>query len=143
MHATDRSSAPPQPWTDSDSAPFWAALDDGVLRLPFSPATGRFQFPPLERCRDSGEPLEWREIAQSGRVVTFIVQHRAIAPGFEALLPYPLALVAPDDAPDVRLPMRIAGTHGEGVAVGARVRIAIEPHPGGAYSVPVAYLIPS
>jgi len=134
------SGLPPQPAADPDSAPFWEALKIGELRLPFGATAGRWQFPPLERCRFTGEPFEWRRVALRGRVHSFIVQHRPITAGFEDLLPYPIALVEPDDAPGVRLPMRIAASHGEDVHVGAAVTIEIVPHTGGNYRVPVACL---
>lgn len=134
------SAAPPQPMPDPDSAPYWAALQAGELRLPYSPAADRWQFPPLERCRFTGGPLEWRPIAPAGRIYSFIVQHRPPAPGFEHLLPYAVALVEPDDAPGVRLPMRIADSHGEDVRVGAPVTIGIVDLPGGLWRMPVARL---
>ena len=133
------SSAPPQPLPDADSAPFWAALAEGEIRLQFSPAAGRWQFPPLERCRFTGEALEWRTICRHGRVHSFIVQHRAAASGFSEATPYAILLVEPDDAPGVRLPTRLVGGDPDAVEVGMPVTLAIVPHPGGLAHVVVAY----
>jgi uncharacterized OB-fold protein len=133
-------SFPPQPAPDQDSAGFWSALDAGELRLQYSPAADRWQFPPLERCRHTGGLFEWRRIRPGGAIVSFIVQHRPVTGGFEALLPFPIALVEPDDAPGVRLPLRIAGSHGERVAVGGRVRMEVVPLPGGDSKVVIARL---
>ena len=131
---------PPQPAVDADSAPFWAALQQGQLQLQYSVAAGRWQFPPLERCRFTGGPLEWRAIAKAGKIHSYIVQHRPPAPGFDHLAPYPIALIEPDEAPDVRLPMRIVDSNGDDVAVGLRVAIDVVDLPGGAWKIPVARL---
>jgi len=130
--------APPQPLPDADSAPFWAALAEGVIRLQFSPQAGRWQFPPLERCRFTGGPLEWRDIDRSGTVHSFIVQHRPVAPGFADEMPYAILLVEPDDAPGVRLPTRLIDADPERATVGMQVALEVVAHPGGDFHVIVA-----
>ncbi|MDP9090251.1 MAG: OB-fold domain-containing protein [Pseudomonadota bacterium] len=133
-------SLPPQPQIDPDSADFWKSLSQHQLRIQYSPAAERWQFPPLERCRFTGEALEWRAVSPRGMIASFIVQHRPVSPGYDALLPYPIALIDLDDAPGARIPMRIAESHGDGVRVGSRVTIAFEHHPGGDFHVAVARL---
>jgi uncharacterized OB-fold protein len=112
--------AAPRPVPDADSAPFWEGAAAGRLRLQYGPESGRWQFPPLERDRFTGGPLEWRDVGGGGVVHSFIVQRQAAAPGFSEVLPYVIALVELDEAPGVRLPARLLDAVGR-ARVGARV----------------------
>lgn len=126
---------------DPDAAPFWDALEGGELRLQYSPSSGRWQFPPLERCRHSGGPLEWRTIPPQATIVTFIEQNRPVSAEFAALVPYIIALVEPDAAPGVRLPVTLLDADRESVAVGARVEIGVARSASGKSPLPVARLV--
>lgn len=116
---------------DPLSAPFWAALQRGRIALQYSPAAGRWQFPPLECCRFTGAALEWREIDGRGQVYSYIVQVRPVTPDFVGLCPYVIALIEPDGASGVRLPARLIGIEPEAVRIGLSVRLATAPDPAG------------
>lgn len=127
---------PPQPAPGLDSKPYWDALANGDLAIQRCASCRRWQFPPLERCRHCNDELELTAVSGRGSVYTFIVQHHAVAPGFESLRPYAIALVALDEDPAIRLPGRILGD-ARAIAIGARVRARIEPIAGGDFAAPV------
>ena len=132
---------PPRPAPEIDSKPFWEALASGMLAIQRCATCRRWQFPALERCRHCNGALELVRVSGSGSIHTFIVQHHAVAPGFDALRPYAIALVALDEDPEIRLPGRVLGDP-RAVAIGARVRARIEKVAGGELAAPVFELIP-
>lgn len=117
----------PRPRANPDSEGFWAALRNGELAIQRCRDCDRWQFPALERCRSCGGELGYQALCGRGEVHSFIVQHHAVAPGFDADRPYPIALVTPDEAPDCRIPGRIVGSAPEKIAVGARVIADVMP----------------
>lgn len=133
-------SAQLQPAVDADSGEFWSALKRGELRLQYGRTANRWQFPPLEVCRHTGERLEWWIVGTGGSIFSYIIQHSPVADGFEALLPYVIALVELDDAPGVRLPLRIEGSNGDGVVIGDRVRVEIMAMPNSEIDIAVGRL---
>ena len=130
-------SPPPQPIPDPDSRGFWEATAQGRLALQHCASCGRHQFPALEACRYCGGPLAWQPVSGRGSIHTFIIQHHNVSPGFDARRPYPIALVCPDEAPELRLPAQIDCPDPSAVRVGARVMAHIVELPGGPYKIPV------
>lgn len=131
---------PPRPIADADSAPFWAGLASGRLMLQFGPGSGAWQFPPLECDRRTGGPLVWREVRAVGSVFSFIVQRQRVAPGFDDHLPYVIALIELDDAPGVRLPVRMEDAVGR-VRVGSRVVGEFQTPPDAGFPLVVFRLV--
>lgn len=128
---------PPQPAPDVDSAGFWEATARGELALCRCQRCGRWQHPPVERCRQCAGPTAFEPVSGTGTVFSYIVMHRASIPGFDDLLPYVVATVELDDQPGLRFVARLQGIDPAGVQVGARVRAEIVAVPGGDYHVPV------
>jgi len=128
---------PPQPRPDPDSAGFWTHSCEGRLSLQRCGACSRWQFPPVERCRHCNGALSWQPVSGRGTVHSYIVQHHNVAPGFDELRPYVIALIAPDQAPHVRLPARLIDVDPAEVRIGAPVEAVIVPLPGGEMRVPV------
>jgi uncharacterized OB-fold protein len=128
---------PPQPRLDPDSAGYWTHASEGRLSLQRCGSCARWQFPPVERCRHCDGALSWQPVSGRGTVHTFIVQHHNVAPGFDALRPYVIALVSPDEAPHVRLPARLVDVDPVKLRIGAPVEAVIVPLPGGEIRVPV------
>ena len=131
---------PPQPLPGLDSKDWWDTLAAGELAIPQCAACRRRQFPPLERCRHCGGELALVAVSGRGTVHTFIVQHHPVAPGFESLRPYGIALVALEEDPAIRLPGRVLGDPRR-IAIGARVRARIQRIEGGDFAAPVFELI--
>lgn len=133
--------APPQPSPSLDSQPYWDSLKAGVFALQRCTSCRAWQFPAVESCRHCGAALKLEPISGRGTIHTFIIEHRAVAPGFDHLLPYPIALINPDEAPDLRIPGQIVDAANEDVAIGKAVQAEIVDLPGGDYKVPVFRLL--
>lgn len=122
---------PPQPLADPDSEGFWEHVRNGHLSLQRCKRCREWQFPNLERCRRCAGELQLEPVSGEGTIHTFIVEHHKVAPGFDDLRPYAIALVKPDEAPHVRIPGRIVGAAPEDVEVEARVQAEVLDLPGG------------
>lgn len=133
---------PPQPLPDVDSAGFWEATARGDLALRRCRECGRWQHPPVERCRQCAGPTAFEPVSGTGTVFSYIVMRRASVPGFEDLLPYVVATVELDEQPGLRFVARLEGVDPAGVEIGSRVRAEIIPVPGGDYHVPVFRPLP-
>jgi uncharacterized OB-fold protein len=126
--------APPVPTPDADTQSWWDSLKDGVFALDYCAACGVFQHPPLEVCRHCGGPLELRAVLGTGTVHSFIIQRRAMLPGFE--VPYVLGMIELDDQPGLRVTGRVTGDV-EAATIGMRVRARIEQIAGSDFFAPV------
>jgi uncharacterized OB-fold protein len=128
---------PPQPRPDPDSAGYWRHAAEGCLSLQRCASCERWQFPPLESCRHCNGTLSWQPVSGRGKVHSFVVQHHNVAPGFDEMLPYVIALVTPEEAPHVRLPARLIDVDPADVQIDAPVEAVVIPLPGGDVRVPV------
>ncbi len=137
--AEPRQTSPILPAQDLDSEAFWAGCREGRLSLPSCETCGSVAFPPRRWCGRCACVTRgvWNAEAPTGRVVSFTVTPGGFRPGLADA--YTLAIVQLDDAPEVRLTLRVVGA-GErsAVAIGIndRVVVAFEHHEE--WSVPVA-----
>ncbi len=121
---------PPLPdVTDPLTALFWKAAREHRLIVQRCPCCEALQWPPKPNCTaclsDLGK-ADWTEIAQTGRVWSFLVYHRAFHPGFVDRVPYNVAMVRLDAGP-----MFISNVTGDNdLRVGDRVTAAFEPENG-------------
>ncbi|HVW43038.1 MAG TPA: OB-fold domain-containing protein [Amycolatopsis sp.] len=134
---TDTRSLPPQPVPDPDTAPFWQATGAGRLALCRCQSCRVWLHPPLERCRVCAGSTAFEEVAGTGVLYSFIVQHRPTVPGYLENTPYVVGLVELDEQPGLRLPARIVGVDPADVACGMAVRAELVALPGGDFTVPV------
>jgi uncharacterized protein len=111
---------PPRPTPDVDSAPYWAAAQDGRFALCRCTSCRRWLQPPLERCRYCAAPTSFEEASGAGTIYSFIVIRHPSVPAFVRRLPYVVALVDLDEG--VRLPGRIVGMEPDAVRVGQSVQ---------------------
>lgn len=125
---------PPQPVPDAETAGWWQAASEGRLVVCRCEACATWLHRPLERCRRCGGTTRFEEVRGSGRVHSFIVQHRASVPGLGEV-PAVIALVDLDDAPGVRVSGRLDAEPAV-VTVGMPVSIRFVPVPGGAFRQP-------
>jgi uncharacterized OB-fold protein len=89
--------AKPLPVPDTDSAPFWDACREHRLVAQRCSDCGTWRFPPRGVCPNcSSWNAEWRELARTGTIQTFVAPHRAFTPGFADEAPYVIAHVAMD-----------------------------------------------
>lgn len=128
---------PPQPDPSLDAAPYWEKLKEGVFTLQRCTKCSEFQFPMLETCRKCGGKPELVPATGKGTIYSYIINHRAVAPGFDDLLPYAVALMSPDEAPHLHVPGRVVGVANEDVHIGQKVTVEVVDHPGGDWKIPV------
>lgn len=117
----------PVPEVGPDDAPFWASGADGVLRLQQCAACHRFQHPPAPRChRCTSEDVGFTAVSGLGEIYALSVNHQPWLPGLE--VPYAVVVVAPDEAPELRLVSRLSGLVDPAAPprIGARVAVRHE-----------------
>lgn len=140
---------PVRPEITEENADFWEGCRAGVIRLPRCTACGWVQHPPGPVCaRCHATDLVPHELGRDAVIVGFTVSHQSFRPDLEA--PYALAIVRLIEAPGVQLTVRVAGAGDpvtDGLAVGAPVRLELEPvdgatdgDVGASWAVPVAVL---
>lgn len=121
--------APPPrtlPAIDPDNREYWTRGRDGVLAIFRCHSCHAYVHPPIPFC-SACETVEVSPQAVSGRgtVVTFTVNHKQWVPGLP--VPYVLALVALEEAPEVRLVANITHCDPAEVTFGMAVEVWFEP----------------
>lgn len=115
----------PFPSPNALTAAYWDAAARGELQLPHCEACGKFHFYPRAACPHCGsQKLGWRAVSGYGEVYSFTVVHRAPSKGFEALVPYVVAVVALDEGPHMMT--RLVDVQSDTVRIGLRVQVAFE-----------------
>lgn len=86
-----------------DFAPFWQGCREGKLQVLACRHCGARRWPPRPMC-PSCHALEsdWVAVQGRGRLYSWTVVGRAMLPGFEDDVPYPVVVVELEDAPGVR-----------------------------------------
>src|SRR5690606_39511824 len=93
--------------------------------------------PPLERCRECGNPTAFEDVAGTGVIYSFIVQRQPLVAGYVDQVPYVVALVELDEQPGLRLPTRMLGGGASEVHCGLGVQADLVDAPGGCYKTAV------
>lgn len=120
----------PLPVADTLTAPYWRAVAEGVLALPFCQDCGRAHFYPRPACPwCGGERIDWRPASGRGTVYSFSVVYRAPSPAFKGDLPYVVAIVETEEGP--HLMSRVVGVAPEAVAIGMALQVRLEAVDGG------------
>ena len=120
--ATERK---PSPRITPDAKPFWDALRERQLRLPFCVACGKPHLPPGPVCPFCfAERLEWRAASGRGRVSTWTVVHKAWFPAFAGEVPYNVVQVELEEGP--RLTANVVRIENDQLAVGLPVMIEFD-----------------
>jgi uncharacterized OB-fold protein len=115
----------PMPEPTPASAPFWAAVDSGELRLQYCSGCGGWTFPPGTRCRHcAARGPEWRPVAGTGELLTWSVVHQAPYPSYQGDAPYVVAVARLDEGP--QLMANLLGAREDELAIGRRVRVVFE-----------------
>jgi len=105
--------------------PYWKAAHQGELKLPRCVACAKFHFYPRSTCPHCGSTqLAWQAVGGKGEVYSYTVVHRAPSKGFEALVPYVVAVVALVEGP--HLMTRLTQVQAEAVHIGMQVQVEFE-----------------
>jgi hypothetical protein len=129
--------SPPHPKPTPDTAGFWQHTERGELALCWCPACARYQHPPVERCRFCAGVTEFRPVSGDGSLYSYIVVHRAIAPGYQHRPGHLIGLVELDDQPGLRLSTQLVDIEPTEVKIGMPLRARIVALPGGPLHVPM------
>lgn len=105
---------------------FWTGGAAGKLMIASCDACGRDIHPPQLACPKCGSrEVSAKPSAGRGSIHSYTINHQAWVPGLE--VPYPLAIVALDDHPGVRITARVVGCALDSVKIGAAVQVEFEP----------------
>jgi uncharacterized OB-fold protein len=115
----------PLPRITPDSEPFWNALRERKLVLPWCLECKRPHLPPGPVCPFCfSERLEWRQASGRGRISTWTVVHKAWFPSLNDDFPYYVVQVELEEGP--RLTANVVGVANERLKVGLPVVIDFE-----------------
>jgi uncharacterized protein len=107
----------PQPRITPDSEPFWNALRERKLMLPYCAGCAKPHLPPGPVCPFCfSDRLEWRLASGRGRISTWTVVHKAWFPAFAEDIPYNVVQVELEEGP--RLTTNVVGLANERLKVG-------------------------
>ena len=101
--------------------PFWDALAEHKVRIPYSPSLGEYIFYPRPLApRTLADDLQWREISGAGTLYTYTITTRPVSPHFAAAGPMVLAVVQWDEGP--KFSTELVNVPFEDVKIGMRVK---------------------
>ena len=106
----------------SDTQPFWDGCARGELLLQHCGACGTLRHPPspiCPHCRSTEHA--WVPANGRGTVYTYTVVRQALAKGWDARVPYVVAVVELDEGP--RILSNIVEVAAEDVRIGMRVEV--------------------
>ncbi len=90
----------PAPEITEVNAPYWDALEAGLLRYQHCRGCGQNQLPPRHECTTClGDDIEWRSATGRGRLISWVEYHRAYDPAFADAVPYNVAIVELEEGP--------------------------------------------
>jgi uncharacterized OB-fold protein len=90
----------PVPVRDEQSAPYWAALDEGRHIFQRCTTCGHAWLPPRHECpRCLNDTSTWETAGGKARLISWVVYHTAFHPAFKDRLPYTVAVVELAEGP--------------------------------------------
>jgi uncharacterized protein len=104
---------------------FWDKARAHELWLPMCVDSRRHFFPPRLFSPFTGGAVEWRPASGRARLVSFVIVHRA-APGFEAEVPYIVALAELEEGPRMLTNLPGAPTDPSALNIGAPLTVTFE-----------------
>ena len=91
--------------------PHFDGLVQGQIQLPNCRACDRFHWYPMPLCPHcQSSKIEWRAVVGDAKLYSWTVVRHAFHPLLRDALPYVVALVTFDDAPDIRLVTNLTGS---------------------------------
>lgn len=120
----------PRPVPTLDGQPFWQALREHRLIIPFCPCCQVLWYPPVPRCaRCLTDALEWRSSCGLGVLHSWAVVQRPFTPGIPA--PYIVAEVELDDQPGLIIESTLVGASEQALRIDMPVEVTFLDDPGG------------
>ena len=119
----------PRPRLDPDNRAFWTGGSEGNLNIMLCGDCGEFTHPPVLMCRHcQSESMTPHAVSGKGTIDTYTINHQAWMPGLE--VPFVIARVRLDDAPDVILTTNIVSCPVDAVDFGDKVQVTFEEQDG-------------
>lgn len=114
---------------DKDNRAFWTGGSQGKLMIHRCGDCGGFTHPPREFCRHcQSDKVAPRPVSGRGVIDTYTVNHQKWAPDME--VPFVIARVRLDDAPDVVLTTNIVNCPVDAVDIDDQVTVIFEEQDG-------------
>jgi len=114
---------------DPADLPFWEACAQGRFLLHRCARCARHYWP-ASRCVEHGmEAMQWVEGSGRGRLYTYTVLHRAIAPGLRDKPPFVIAVVQLEEGPFYH--SNILDCAVESIAIDMALDVVMTPHDSG------------
>ena len=104
---------------------FWDKARLGELWLPKCVDTGRAFFPPRAFSPFTGGRVSWERASGRATLASFIIVYRA-APGFEANVPYIVAMAALEEGPHVLANLPGSSPEPDKLPIGAPLKLIFE-----------------
>lgn len=114
----------PTPFPRGEEKPFFEFAREGKLALTRCRACGTHSVARVVCPRCWSQDVETVAAAGTGDVYSYTVLHRAGRPGFEADVPYVVALIELDEGP--RVMTNVVGCDPSTVRIGQRVHLVVE-----------------
>jgi uncharacterized OB-fold protein len=125
---------------DSDSAVFWAAINESRFLIQHCRDCKKPQFYARSVCTHcKGSRLEWKEASGRGKIASFSVVQRAPLDAFRADVPYVLALIDLEEG--VRFMCNVINCDPWKVKIGDAVKVVYEDRAGSTQKVPQVELV--
>lgn len=110
----------PMPLPTPVAQPYWDALRRHEIAIQYSPSLNKYVFYPRVLAPGTlADDLQWRTISGAGRLVSFAVAQRPVAPQFADAVPQLLGIVEWDEGP--RFATELVNVAPEQLEVGMRV----------------------
>ena len=92
------------PLADALTQPFWDAAKQHRLAIQHCSDCGKLRHPPTRNCAAcDSEAIGWRALSGRGTLYSFTIVHQTALPNWRAAGPFNIALVALEEAPEIRL----------------------------------------
>lgn len=119
----------PRPRLDADNRAFWTGGAEGKLNLMKCGDCGEFTHPPRQICRHcQSENMAPEAMPGTGVIDTYTINYQPWMPGLE--VPFVVARVRLDGAPDVILTTNIVNCDVDAVDFDDKVRVTFEEQNG-------------
>ena len=119
----------PRPRLDAVNRPFWTGGASGQLCIVSCADCGEYTHPPREFCRHcQSENVAPKAVSGRATVDSYTINHQAWMPGLE--VPFVIARVRLDDAPDVILTTNVIGCPVDAVDIDDAVQVTFEEQEG-------------
>jgi uncharacterized OB-fold protein len=109
-----------RPGAPAESAPFWDALKDDVIRLQRCVVCRRYTHYPAGGCQWCGGAVEYEQVDGAATVNTWTMCFVEFGPGMET--PYVTAIVNPDCEPGLQIMTNLVNVRVSDIRIGMQVR---------------------